>query len=61
MIFVWSYLTNGDAVYILVQVAVNDLIILFAFATIAALLLGIGGASVPILCCYLFFSLWLFH
>ena len=47
MVFVWSYLTRGDAAYTLVQVAVNDLIILAAFAPIVALLLGIGGVSVP--------------
>ena len=47
MVFVWSYLTKGDAAYTLVQVAVNDLIILAAFAPIVALLLGIGGVSVP--------------
>ena len=47
MVFVWSYLTKGDAAYTLVQVAVNDLIILVAFAPIVALLLGIGGVSVP--------------
>ena len=46
MVFVWSYLTKGDAAYTLVQVAVNDLIILVAFAPIVALLLGIGGVSV---------------
>ena len=48
MVFVWSYLTKGDAAYTLVQVAVNDLIILVAFAPIVALLLGIGGVSVPV-------------
>lgn len=47
MVFVWSYLTKGDAAYTLVQVAINDLIILFAFAPIVALLLGIGGVKVP--------------
>ena len=47
MVFVWSYLTRGDAAYTLVQVAVNDLIILVAFAPIVALLLGIGGVAVP--------------
>ena len=47
MVFVWSYLTKGDAAYTLVQVAVNDLIILVAFAPIVALLLGIGGVAVP--------------
>ena len=47
MVFVWSYLTKGDAAYTLVQVAVNDLIILVAFAPIVRLLLGIGGINVP--------------
>ena len=47
MVFVWSYLTKGDAAYTLVQVAVNDLIILIAFAPIVAFLLGIGGVSIP--------------
>ena len=47
MVFVWSYLTRGDAAYTLVQVAVNDLIILVAYAPIVALLLGIGGITVP--------------
>ena len=47
MMFVWSYLTKGDAAYTLVQVAVNDLIILVAFAPIVAFLLGVGGVSIP--------------
>ena len=47
MVFVWSYLTKGDAAYTLVQVALNDLIILVAFAPIVAFLLGVGGASLP--------------
>jgi len=47
MVFVWSYLTKGNAAYTLVQVAVNDLIILFAFTPIVALLLGIGNILVP--------------
>ncbi|NLD21285.1 MAG: ACR3 family arsenite efflux transporter, partial [Bacteroidales bacterium] len=47
MVFVWSYLTKGDAAYTLVQVAVNDLIILVAFAPIIAFLLGIGGVEIP--------------
>lgn len=47
MVFVWSWLTRGDAAYTLVQVALNDLIILIAFAPIVALLLDIGGVSVP--------------
>jgi arsenite transporter len=47
MVFVWSYLTRGDAAYTLVQVAVNDLIMLFAFAPIVVLLLGISNIIVP--------------
>jgi ACR3 family arsenite transporter len=47
MVFVWSYLTRGDAGYTLVQVAVNDLIMLVAFAPIVMLLLGISDISVP--------------
>lgn len=47
MVFVWSYLTRGDAAYTLVQVAVNDLIILFAFIPIVKFLLGIGGIAIP--------------
>jgi ACR3 family arsenite transporter len=47
MVFVWSYLTRGDAAYTLVQVAVNDIIMLFAFAPIVVLLLGISNIVVP--------------
>jgi len=47
MVFVWSYLTKGDAAYTLVQVAVNNLIMLVAFAPIVALLLGMGDIIVP--------------
>lgn len=47
MVFVWSYLTKGNAAYTLVQVAVNDLIILVAFAPIVAFLLGVGGIEIP--------------
>lgn len=47
MVFVWSYLTKGDAAYTLIQVAVNDLIILVAFAPIVAFLLGVGGVEIP--------------
>ncbi len=47
MVFVWSYLTRGDAAYTLVQVAVNDLIMLFAFAPIVVFLLGVSDISVP--------------
>lgn len=47
MVFVWSRLTNGDPNYTLVQVAVNDLIMIFAFAPIAAFLLGVSDIQVP--------------
>jgi arsenite transporter len=47
MVFVWSYLTRGDAAYTLVQVAVNDLIMLFAFAPIVVFLLGVSNIVVP--------------
>ncbi len=47
MVFVWSYLTNGNPGYTVVQVATNDLIILVAFVPIVAFLLGIGGISIP--------------
>ncbi|MCF6466008.1 ACR3 family arsenite efflux transporter [Clostridium sp. Cult2] len=47
MVFVWSHLTNGDPAYTLIQVAINDLIILFAFTPIVAFLLGISDVTVP--------------
>ncbi|MEX0604560.1 MAG: ACR3 family arsenite efflux transporter [Marinobacter sp.] len=47
MVFVWSYLTRGDAAYTLVQVSVNDLIMLFAFAPIVVFLLGVSNIQVP--------------
>src|SRR5690554_1293178 len=47
MVFVWSYLTNGDPNYTLVQVSVNDLIILVAFVPIVGLLLGITNVTIP--------------
>ena len=47
MVFVWSNLTKGNPAYTLVQVATNDLIILFLFVPIVGLLLGIGGVTVP--------------
>jgi ACR3 family arsenite transporter len=47
MVFVWSQLVRGDANYTLVQVSVNDLIMVFAFAPIAAFLLGVTELSVP--------------
>lgn len=47
MVFVWSYLTDGDPVYTLVQVAVNDLIMLFAFAPIVMILCGVANVVAP--------------
>ncbi len=48
MVFVWSYLTDGDPAYTLVQVAVNDLIMLVAFAPIVKYLVsGASGLEVP--------------
>ncbi|TAK50520.1 MAG: ACR3 family arsenite efflux transporter [Betaproteobacteria bacterium] len=47
MVFVWSRLTNGDPLFTLTQVALNDTIMIFAFAPIVALLLGISAITVP--------------
>ncbi len=47
MVFVWSYLTDGDPNYTLVQVSVNNLIILVAFIPIVGLLLGITNITIP--------------
>ena len=47
MVFVWSQLTRGDPNYTLVQVSVNDLIMVFAFAPLAAFLLGVSNVTVP--------------
>ncbi|MEJ1993473.1 MAG: ACR3 family arsenite efflux transporter [Maritimibacter sp.] len=47
MVFVWSQLTKGDPAYTLVQVSVNDVIMVFAFAPIAAFLLGVSEVAVP--------------
>ena len=47
MVFVWSRLTNGDPLFTLSQVALNDTIMVFAFAPIVALLLGLASISVP--------------
>ena len=47
MVFVWSRLTNGDPLFTLSQVALNDAIMVFAFAPIVALLLGISAITVP--------------
>lgn len=47
MVFVWSQLTKGDPNYTLVQVSVNDAVMVFAFAPIVALLLGVTDIFVP--------------
>lgn len=47
MVFVWSQLTKGDPNYTLVQVSVNDIIMVFAFAPLTALLLGMSDVQVP--------------
>ena len=47
MVFVWSRLTGGHALFTLSQVALNDLIMVFAFAPLVALLLGLSAISVP--------------
>ncbi len=47
MVFVWSHLTRGDPNYTLVQVSVNDVIMIFAFAPIAGFLLGMSDVHVP--------------
>ena len=47
MVFVWSQLVRGDANYTLVQVSVNDIVMVFAFAPLVALLLGVTDIAVP--------------
>ena len=47
MVFVWSQLTRGDESYTLLQVSVNDLVMVFAFAPIVAFLLGVTDIAVP--------------
>jgi ACR3 family arsenite transporter len=47
MVFVWSQLTDGDANYTLVQVSINDVIMIFAFAPLTAFLLGVTDIQVP--------------
>ena len=47
MVFVWSHLSNGEPHFTLSQVALNDVIMVFAFAPIVALLLGLSAISVP--------------
>lgn len=47
MVFVWSYLTDGDAGYTLVQVAINDLVLLVVFIPIVKFLLGVTNIEIP--------------
>ncbi len=47
MVFVWSHLVKGNGSYTVLQVALNDLILLFAFTPIVALLLGISNVDIP--------------
>ncbi|WP_148862173.1 ACR3 family arsenite efflux transporter [Marinobacter fonticola] len=47
MVFVWSHLTKGNPSYTLVQVSINDIIMIFAFAPLASLLLGLSDVTVP--------------
>lgn len=47
MVFVWSQMTKGDPNYTLVQVSINDIIMVFAFAPLTALLLGVSDIQVP--------------
>jgi len=47
MVFVWSQMTKGDPAYTLVQVSLNDVVMVFAFAPIVALLLGVTDIAVP--------------
>ncbi len=48
MVFVWSYLSDGDPAYTVIQVAVNDLVILAAFVPIVSFLLGVSEVHVPL-------------
>lgn len=47
MVFIWSQMTKGDANYTLIQVSINDIIMIFAFAPLTALLLGVSDIQVP--------------
>src|SRR6056297_442410 len=47
MVFVWSYLTDGDPAYTLIQVSVNDLVLIFAYAPLVMFLLGLNELVVP--------------
>src|SRR5574341_1051953 len=59
MVFVWSYLTEGDPAYTLVQVSVNDLIMLFLFAPIVGLLVS-GASSLTVPWAVLLYSVLIF-
>ncbi|MDP2792344.1 MAG: ACR3 family arsenite efflux transporter [Rectinemataceae bacterium] len=48
MVFVWSYLSDGDPAYTVIQVAINDLVILIAFVPIVSFLLGVSNVHVPL-------------
>lgn len=47
MVFVWSHLTNGEPRYTLTQIALNDVIMIFAFAPVVGLLLGLSSIAIP--------------
>src|SRR6056297_3917752 len=47
MVFVWSYLTDGDSAYTLIQVSVNDIVLVFAYAPLVMFLLGLSELTVP--------------
>jgi ACR3 family arsenite transporter len=47
MVFVWSYLTDGDPAYTLIQVSINDLVLVFAYAPLVMFLLGLNELTVP--------------
>ena len=59
MVFVWSQLVKGDANYTLVQVSVNDLVMVVAFAPIAAFLLGVADVAGKGLAAAMLMSYWL--
>jgi len=62
MVFVWSYLTKGDANYTLIQVSVNDLILLVAFIPIVRFLLGVTDIHIPYdVGSHRWSSSWLYH
>lgn len=47
MVFVWSYLTDGDPAYTLIQVSINDIVLIFAYAPLVMFLLGLSELTVP--------------